>query len=325
MKAKKILVTGGAGYIGSHVAAKLGEAGKEIIVIDNLSTGKKENVLFGELKVFNLEETEKLESVLSSGEIDAVIHFAGSIVVPESVSHPNKYYANNTINSANLISLCVKHNIKKFVFSSTAAVYGIPSVEKVTETSPTEPINPYGRSKLMTEWMLSDSAFAHDFNFIALRYFNVAGADHLGRIGQSFPGATHLIKVSAEAALGKRPSVSIFGTDFKTPDGTGIRDYIHVEDLAQAHLDALQYLNTNSKSHILNCGYGKGYSVKEVIQMVKKVSGIDFKAIESERRAGDPPALISEAKKIKDILGWKPKYDNLEFIVKTALDWEKKL
>ncbi|MFZ4715035.1 MAG: UDP-glucose 4-epimerase GalE [Bacteriovoracaceae bacterium] len=323
--AKKILVTGGAGYIGSHVVAKLGETGREIIVVDNLSTGKKENVLHGELKVFNLEETEKLEAILATGEIDAVIHFAGSIVVPESVSNPNKYYANNTINSAKIISLCNKHGVKKFVFSSTAAVYGIPPEQKVTEQSPTEPINPYGRSKLMTEWMLKDAAFAHDFNFVALRYFNVAGADHKGRIGQSFPGATHLIKVSCEAALGKRPSVAIFGTDFDTPDGSGVRDYIHVEDLAQAHLDALDYLDKHQKSHILNCGYGKGYSVREVIKMVKKVSGVDFNAEEVGRRPGDPPALISEATKIREVLGWKPKYNDLEFIVKTAFEWEKKI
>lgn len=325
MKKSKILVTGGAGYIGSHVVMKLGEIGADIVVVDNLSTGKKENILAGRLVQMNLEDTDALDKLMQAEKFDAVVHFAGSIVVPESVSNPNKYYSNNTINSANLIALCIKNKVSKFVFSSTAAVYGVPDTMSVNENSPTAPINPYGRSKLMTEWMLKDAAFAHDFNFIALRYFNVAGADHKGRIGQCFPGATHLIKVSCETALNKRPKVEIFGTDFNTPDGSGVRDYIHVEDLAQAHLDALQYLDNNKKSHILNCGYGKGYSVKEVIQMVKKVSGVNFTALESGRRPGDPPALISEANEIKKVLGWTPKFNDLEFIVKTAYEWEKKI
>ncbi len=326
MTNKKVLVTGGAGYIGSHVVCLLGEAGYDVKIIDNLSTGRKKSILYGELFEGDISDEKFLDSVFSKHQFNAVIHFAGSIVVPESVSNPIKYYQNNTENSLRLIERCNRFKVPNFIFSSTAATYGSPDITAVTEETPTCPINPYGHSKLMTEQMIQDYHKANpDFNFIILRYFNVSGADLQGRIGQSFPGATHLIKVSCEAALGKRPSVSIFGTDFSTIDGTGVRDYIHVVDLASAHIDGLRYLEKNRKSHILNCGYGKGSSVREVINVVKKVSGVDFKVIEEGRRAGDPAALISIATKIQNVLGWKPKHNNLETIVRTAYDWEKKL
>ncbi|MFW5887643.1 MAG: UDP-glucose 4-epimerase GalE [Bacteriovoracia bacterium] len=323
----KILVTGGAGYIGSHVVRQLGEKNHEIVVVDNLSTGNKDAVLHGKLKVLDLAQIQQLEEIFATENFDAVIHFAGSIVVPESVSNPVKYYQNNTINSLNLINLCLKYKVNQFIFSSTAATYGMaPQDGIVKEETPQNPINPYGSSKLMTEWMLRDAAFAHpEFKFVALRYFNVAGADLKSRIGQSFPGATHLIKVCCEAAVGKRKGVKIFGTDFDTPDGTGIRDYIHVEDLASAHLCALDYLSQSGCTpQFLNCGYGHGSSVLEVIKMVKDVTGVNFKVGNSDRREGDPPCLISKADRIKKVLGWKPKYDDLKTIVETAYNWEKK-
>lgn len=325
MQKPTILVTGGAGYIGSHVVTKLGEQGFNIVVVDNLSTGREKSVLFGTLIKANLEDVATIDKVFSDYKPEAVLHFAGSIVVPESVSKPLEYYSNNTANSHRLLELCKKHKVNRFVFSSTASVYGIPDVELVDEETPVNPINPYGRSKLMTEWMLEDFAKTSDFNYIALRYFNVSGADLKGRIGQCFPGATHLIKVSCEAALGKRNMVNIFGTDYPTKDGTGIRDYIHIEDLAQAHVDAVNYLFKNNQSHVLNCGYGQGYSVREVINMVKKVSGVDFKVEEAPRRPGDPPRVVTKADKIKKIIGFNPKYNDLELIVKTAFEWEKKI
>ena len=252
------------------------------------------------------------------------MHFAGSIVVPESVEKPLMYYKNNTENSLNLINLCVKYNVSNFIFSSTAATYGIIESGEATEETPTLPINPYGQSKLMTEMMLKDASIAHkDFNYIALRYFNVSGADPDGKIGQAFDGATHLIKVNCEAATGKREKTYIFGTDFETRDGTGIRDYIHVVDLANAHLCALEYLFENKQSDIFNCGYGRGFSVREVVSAVKKVTDSNHTVIEADRRAGDPAVLVSNVDKIKKILKWKPKYDDLDFIIKTAFNWEK--
>lgn len=321
---KKILVTGGAGYIGSHVVKALGESGYDVIVYDNLSTGFKEAVLYGELVEGNLEDTDKLESVFKNNEIDAIMHFAGSIVVPESVENPLKYYKNNTVNSCNLIELAVKYKVDKFVFSSTAAVYGIPATDLVTEKSPTTPINPYGESKLMTEMMLKDTSFAHEnFNYVALRYFNVSGADLDGKIGQAFPGATHLIKVNCEAASGKRDKTFIFGTDFPTPDGTGVRDYIHVVDLANAHLEALKFMIDKKESRVFNCGYGKGFSVKEVVKAVKEVSGVDYPVEETDPRAGDPPTLIADSSLMKSQTNWSPKYDNLNKIIQTAFNWER--
>lgn len=321
---KKILVTGGAGYIGSHVVKSLGEAGYDVITYDNLSTGFREAVLYGELVEGNLEDTEKLEGVFKNNSIDAIMHFAGSIVVPESVENPLKYYQNNTVNSCNLVSLAIKYGVNKFVFSSTAAVYGIPDTDSVTESSPTNPINPYGQSKLMTEHMLKDSSFAHDaFNYVALRYFNVSGADLDGKIGQAFPGATHLIKVNCEAASGKREKTFIFGTDFPTPDGTGVRDYIHVVDLANAHLEALKFMEEKNESRVFNCGYGKGFSVREVVKAVKDVSGVDFPVEETEPRAGDPPTLIADSDLMKSQTNWSPKYNDLNKIIQTAYDWER--
>lgn len=320
-----ILVTGGAGYIGSHVVSLLGEAGKDIIIFDNLTTGRKENILFGKLIEGDLNDPIALEKLFSENKIEAVLHFAGSIVVPESVENPVLYYKNNTENSLNLIKACVKHGTKKFIFSSTAAVYGMPESGVASEETPTDPINPYGRSKLMTEWMLEDVSNAHDFNYVALRYFNVAGASKTGKIGQSTPRATHLLKTAAEVATGKRAGMSIFGTDYNTKDGTCIRDYIHVDDLAQAHLDALSFLDKGGDSQVLNCGYGQGFTVKEVIQAVETYIDQKLNVEMGPRRAGDAIELISRADKIKKVLGWTPKYNDLSYIVKSAVEWEKKL
>lgn len=326
---KNILVTGGAGYIGSHVINLLGQSNDfdyQITVLDNLSTGRKASVLYGELVVEDLENLTAVDKLFSEKSFDAVIHFAGSIVVPESVSNPSKYYANNTENSLNMLKLCIRHNVKHFIFSSTAAVYGMGDGKKpCTEEAPLNPINPYGRSKLMTEWMLEDFSKAYDLSYVALRYFNVAGANVEGKIGQCTPNATHLIKIASECATGKRDKMDIFGTDYPTPDGTCIRDYIHVDDLAQAHLDGLSYLLKGGKSEVMNCGYGHGASVKEVVAAVKEVSGVDIVAQEAQRRPGDAIELISKADKIHKVLGWKPKHDDLKLIVKTALDWEEKL
>jgi len=322
----KVLVTGGAGYIGSHVVNLLGKAGADIVVYDNLSTGRKASILYGKHIQENLENLEVLDRFLRDEKIEAVLHFAGSIVVPESVSEPIKYYNNNTVNSLNLIDLCIKNKVKNFIFSSTAAVYGMgDGTGKCVEETELNPINPYGRSKLMTENMLEDVSKARDFNYVALRYFNVAGANVDGLVGQCTPNATHLIKIASECASGKRDRMSIFGTDYDTSDGTCVRDYIHVDDLAQAHLDALAYLFKGGKSQVLNCGYGHGYTVKEVIATVKKVSGVDFPVEIADRRPGDAIELISVAKKIRAVLGWAPKYDDLELIVRTAFEWEKKL
>jgi len=325
----KILVNGGAGYIGSHVVKLLGEEGKhEITVVDNLVTGFKDAILYGDFVKLDLSDYDAVDKLFEERGFDAVIHFAASLVVPESVEDPLKYYMNNTANTTNVIRSCIKHGVNKFIFSSTAATYGEPSAEfiPVKESTPTNPINPYGSSKLMSETVLKDTAFAYDdFKYIALRYFNVAGASVDGKIGQSTKGATHLIKVAAETACGKREKMYVFGDDYDTEDGTCIRDYIHVEDLALAHLKALEYLNEGNDSDIFNCGYGHGFSVLEVLETMRKVSGVDFTAEIKERRAGDPSILISDNTKIKEVMGWEPKYDDLELICKTALEWEKKL
>ncbi len=324
-----ILINGGAGYIGSHVLKQLGEEGKHnLTVIDNLVTGFEDAITYGEFINADLSDYDAIDKIFAEKKFDAVIHFAASLVVPESVSDPLKYYMNNTANTANVIRLCIKYNVNKFIFSSTAATYGEPDADQipVKETTPTAPINPYGSSKLMSETVLKDTAFAFkDFNYIALRYFNVAGASNDGKIGQSTLNATHLIKVAAEAALGKRDKMFIFGDDYDTPDGTCIRDYIHVEDLASAHLKALEYLDEHKKSDIFNCGYGHGFSVKEVLDTMRKVSEVNFIADIKERRAGDPAILISDNSKIRSVMKWEPKYDDLELICKTALEWEKKI
>jgi len=326
MSKQKILVTGGAGYIGSHVVRQLGEAGEDVVILDNLTTGVKDAVLFGELIIGDTGDKACVEKIFQEHNISTVMHFAAHTIVPESVTNPLKYYGNNTCSTRNLLECCQKHSINQFIFSSTAAVYGEPKELPVTEETPTSPINAYGTSKLMSEMMMRDLAFATDFKYVALRYFNVAGSDPQSRIGQNTPNATLLIKVAVEVAIGKRPSISIFGTDYPTPDGTGIRDYIHVEDLASAHLKALDYLRKpESESITLNCGYGHGFSVREVLDTVQKVNDAPIKIIEEPRRAGDPPELIANASKIREILDWEPEYDNLETIVKSSLDWEKKL
>jgi UDP-glucose 4-epimerase len=320
----QILITGGAGYIGSHVVKALGKLGHELTILDNLSTGHKEAITFGELVLGDLNDEKLLDDLFGKKKFEAVLHFAGSIVVPESVADPLSYYANNTMNSHRVISACVKHKCYQFIFSSTAAVYGMTDDGAATEETPTKPINPYGYSKLMTEQMLTDVAASSPLRFVALRYFNVSGADPEGQLGQSFPGATHLIKVACETACGKRDSIKVFGTDYPTPDGTCVRDYIHVSDLAEAHVKALQHLEKGEKSEILNCGYGHGFSVKEVLNKVRQITGVNIKAEETPRRAGDPAIVMSKAEKIRKVLGWKPQYDDLDLIIRSAYEWEKK-
>ena len=325
MQNKKILVTGGAGYIGSHVVKQLGAAGEDVVTLDNLCTGFREAVTAGELIVGETGDAALLERIFADHDIDTVMHFAAHTIVPESVADPLKYYRNNTCSSRTLLEAAHKHGVRHFVFSSTAAVYGILPDGKAAEDTPTAPINPYGTSKLMTEWMLRDLAIAGGPSYVALRYFNVAGCDPSGAIGQSTPKATLLVKVACEAATGKRPGVSIFGTDYPTPDGTGLRDYIHVEDLASAHLDALTYLRKGGESTTLNCGYGHGYSVREVLEAVEKVNGAPLTITEEPRRAGDPPELVAVADRVRSVLGWTPAYDDLETIVRTSLAWERKI
>jgi UDP-glucose 4-epimerase len=322
---KTILVTGGAGYIGSHVVRQLGAAGETVLTLDNLTTGFREAVTAGELVVGDTGDAALLENLFVDHDIDTVMHFAAHTIVPESVSDPLKYYRNNTASSRTLLECAANHHVKHIVFSSTAAVYGIPAGGRAAEDSPTQPINPYGTSKLMTEWMLRDLAFSGGPSYVALRYFNVAGCETSGRIGQSTPKATLLVKVACEAAVGRRSHVSVFGTDYPTPDGTGLRDYIHVEDLATAHVDALAYLRKGGESTTLNCGYGHGYSVREVLSAVEKANGKPLKVVEEARRAGDPPELVAVADQIRKVLGWEPKLDNLDTIVGTSLAWERKI
>jgi len=320
----KILVTGGLGYIGSHIVRQLGEAGYQVVVYDNCSTGSILSLLYGKLEIGDLGHLERLQQVFAEHQFDAVIHLAASTVVPESVEKPLKYYASNTRNTLNLLDCCRAFGVKQFIFSSTAAVYGEPIENPVHELSLTQPLNPYGKSKLMSEWMIRDYAEASDFSYVILRYFNVSGADPQGRIGK-FTKSSLLIKIACEAALGERSEVKVFGTNFPTPDGTGIRDYIHVEDISAAHIKALDYLQQGGQSQILNCGYGQGYSVREVLNEVKSVSGVDFKVVEVDRRLGDPACVVAKADQIKKVLGWAPKFNNLNTIVSTALAWEKKL
>jgi len=325
MTNRQILVTGGAGYIGSHVVRQLGAAGENVVTLDNLCTGFREAVTSGELIVGETGDAGLLERLFRDHDIDTVMHFAAHTIVPESVAEPLKYYRNNTASSRTLLEVAHKHGVRHVVFSSTAAVYGIPADGRAAEDTPTQPINPYGTSKLMTEWMLRDLAIAGGPSYVALRYFNVAGCEPTGRIGQSTPKATLLVKVACEAATGRRPGVSIFGTDYPTPDGTGLRDYIHVEDLASAHLAALAYLRAGGESTTLNCGYGHGYSVRDVLRAVERVSGNPLNITEQERRAGDPPELVAVADRVRDVLRWQPQFDDLDTIVRTSLQWERKI
>src|SRR5262245_5720622 len=321
-----ILVTGGAGYIGSHMVHALVDAGEPVVVLDNLSTGfdwalpKEAPLVVGETG-----DQPLVASLLAQHHIEAIIHFAASIVVPESVSEPLRYYRNNTVNSLALVECAVQGGVKHFVCSSTAAVYGEPEHSPIGEDDRLMPMSPYGWSKLMTEIMLRDASAAHGLGHVILRYFNVAGADPLARTGQSTKGATHLIKIAVETALGRRSSMQVFGTDYPTPDGTCIRDYIHVGDLVRAHSDALRYLREGGKSTTLNCGYGQGFSVLEVIDTVKRVSGVDFKVDLADRRAGDPAQLVARADRARSVLGWQPQFDRLPTIVGHALAWERKL
>jgi UDP-glucose 4-epimerase len=320
-----ILVTGGAGYIGSHVVLQLRERGESVVVLDDLSRGFKQSIGDTPLVVGDIGDRELVSRLLREHGVDTVIHFAAFTIVPESVSDPLKYYRNNVCGTRNLLQCCAESGVRHFVFSSSAAVYGTLATDLAAEDSPTVPINPYGTSKLVSEWMLRDLASASDLRYVALRYFNVAGSDMGGRIGQATPGATLLIKVASEAMVGKRAHVSIFGTDYPTPDGTGIRDYIHVQDLAEAHLAALDYLRRAGASAVLNCGYGHGYSVRQVLDSVQRVAGHKLKIREEPRRAGDPAVLVAKADRIRAVLGWSPKLDDLDTIVRSALDWEAKL
>ena len=322
---QKILVTGGAGYIGSHVVRQLGEAGYDLVVYDNCSTGFPQSVLYGELIIGDLSDTQHLAQIFRENEFSAVLHFAASLTVPESIKYPLDYYSNNTRNTLNLLNCCNQAGVDKIIFSSTAAVYGEAKTLPVTESSVTEPINPYGRSKLCSEWLIKDYARASSLRYIILRYFNVAGAEPGGRIGQMSLNPRHLIGAACDAALKLKPEVKIFGTNFPTFDGTGIRDYIHVEDLASAHMDALHYLEAGNESQTLNCGYGQGYSVRQVINKVKEISGVDFPIIEAESRHGDPACVTTCVDKIRQLIGWKPQYNDLSEIIRTTLSWKQKL
>jgi len=321
-----VLVTGGAGYIGSHMVQALVDAGERVVVLDNLATGFDWAVAPGAvLVVGDTGDQPRVATMIAEHGVDAIIHFAASIVVPDSVRDPLGYYRNNTVNSRALIETAIKSGVRHFIFSSTAAVYGSPEHVPIGEDGPLAPMSPYGSSKLMTEIMLRDAGAAHGLHHVILRYFNVAGADPLGRIGQSTKGATHLIKVAAETALGLRPKIDVFGTDYPTPDGTCLRDYIHVCDLVRAHADALAYLRGGGASVTLNCGYGRGFSVLDVIKTVKRVSGVDFKVEFAERRPGDPAQIVAASDRIRSLLRWQPQFDDLDTIVTHALAWERKL
>jgi UDP-glucose 4-epimerase len=322
---KAILITGGAGYIGSHVLLQLQSRGERVVAIDNLYTGFRQAVGTAPLVVGDAGDRDLVAAVLREHGIDTVMHFAANTIVPESVRDPLKYYGNNTCATRNLLDTCMRHGVRRLVFSSTAAVYGIPAGGIAHEDMPPAPVNPYGSSKLVSEWMLRDLAAAGDFRYVSLRYFNVAGSDPQGRIGQSTRAATLLIKVACEAIVGKRPYVSIFGTDYDTPDGTGVRDYVHVEDVARAHVDALDYLRREGTAAVFNCGYSHGYSVREVLESVQRVAGRTLAIRQEPRRAGDPPTLIAQADRIRSQLGWTPQFDNLDAIVDSALRWERKL
>lgn len=321
-----VLVTGGAGYIGSHMVLDLFDAGEEVVVVDDLSTGFDWAVVPGaQFVAGDAGDSALVGNLIRRHDIEAVIHFAGSIVVPDSVADPLAYYLNNTVRSRALIETCVRGGVPHFIFSSTAAVYGRPPQNPVFEDAPLAPISPYGSSKLMTEWMLRDSAVAYGLGYVVLRYFNVAGADSKRRAGQSSPRATHLIKVACQAALGQRPQLEIYGRDYPTPDGTCIRDYIHVTDLAAAHIDALSYLRSGGESAAFNCGYGRGFSVLEVIKAVEHAVGRPLPVIDAPRRPGDPPELVAGAERARSALGWQPRHESLDFIVETALAWENHL
>ncbi len=321
-----VLVTGGAGYIGSHMVHALVDAGERVVVLDNLSTGFDWAVAKGAvLVVGDTGDQAGVAALIAQHGVTAIIHFAASIVVPDSVADPLRYYRNNTASSRALIECAVKGGVRHFIFSSTAAVYGNPARVPVSEDEPTVPMSPYGSSKLMTEVMLRDAGAAHGLSYLILRYFNVAGADPQGRTGQSTKGATHLIKVAVETALGMRDRIDVFGTDYETPDGTCIRDYIHVSDLVRAHADALCYLRASGAPVTLNCGYGRGFSVLEVIDTVKRVSGTDFEVAFAARRPGDPARIVAASDRIRATLNWQPQYDDLATIVGHALAWERKL
>jgi UDP-glucose 4-epimerase len=321
-----VLVTGGAGFIGSHMVLALNDAGEDVVVIDNLSTGFCWAVApAAKLIEADIGDEAALDRVMGEHQLDAIVHFAGSIVVPESVVDPLAYYLNNTVKSRALIAAAVRHRVPRFVFSSTAAVYGNPGNEPVFEDAVVKPISPYGTSKLMTEWMLRDSHYAYGLQYAALRYFNVAGADPKGRSGQSTLRATHLIKVACQTALGSRAELEVFGTDYDTPDGTCIRDYIHVSDLVTAHLDALKHLRNGGESGVFNCGYGTGYSVLEVIRAVERAVGRKLDVKLAGRRAGDPAAIVAGAEKVRRVLGWRPHHQDLDDIVASALAWERHL
>lgn len=321
-----VLVTGGAGYIGSHMVHALLDAGEQVVVLDDLSTGFRWAVAPQAAFVpGDVSDEALVKAIVAEHKIDAVIHFAARIVVPDSVADPLGYYLANTVKTRALLEALVAAGVPRMIFSSTAAVYGMVGSDPVGEDTPLAPVSPYGRSKLMSEWMLADTAFAFPLSYVALRYFNVAGADPQGRTGQSTAGATHLLKVACETALGKRPGLQVFGTDYPTPDGTCLRDYIHVSDLVAAHLDALRHLRGGGESGVFNCGYGRGYSVLELLEAVKRVSGVDFPVAYAPRRAGDPMAVVAKADLIRATLGWTPKLDDLDTIVRTALDWERGL